>query len=181
MHGRALRRGTEHAAATAGPAADPTRRGGSGKWLAGGLGLLLLAAVLAPIAENWRPQPEDGFPLSYYPMFTYERGATSRVTHLVGVDGRGNRTPLPYTFAGVGGLNQVRRQLARIVGRGGSDGLCRTVASRVARDDRPPFAELVTVRVVTGTYDLADYFTGRDKAAVAERVHAECRVGRGRR
>jgi hypothetical protein len=181
MFGRALSQDTEQTNAIPYPSAQQMGRAASGKWLAGLLGVVLVGAVLSPIAENWRREPEDGFPLSYYPMFTAERGETSSVTHLVGVDGRGNQAPLPYTFAGTGGLNQVRRQISRIVSRGGADTLCRTVASRVARADRPPFDELVTVRIVTATHDLDDYFTGRNKGAVAERVRAECRVGRERR
>jgi len=41
--------------------------------LAATYSLALLAAVIAPILQNWRPEPrKDGFPRSYYPMLPIE-------------------------------------------------------------------------------------------------------------
>ena len=73
----------------------------------------MVAAVFSPVAENWRDHPSDGFPLSYYPMFSRQRGEVYRQTHLVGVDAENNRILIPYRFAGAGGFNQVRRQINR--------------------------------------------------------------------
>ncbi len=39
-------------------------------------GVALLGSVLVPIRQNWRAKPRDGFPLSYYPMFSAKRSGT---------------------------------------------------------------------------------------------------------
>jgi hypothetical protein len=162
----------DHAAGN-GSAERPTRSGP--KWIAGGVGALLLLAVLWPVVQNWRTPPRDSFPLSYYPMFTLERAETTRVTHLAGFDVEGNRYLIPYASVGPGGLNQVRRQINRIVERGDADDLCRSVARRIARNNREATTNIVALEVVSGTYSLTDYFTGNQIPAV-ERVHATCRV-----
>lgn len=138
------------------------------RWLAGSFSLGLLGAVLWPIAQNWRDTPRDDFPLSYYPMFSHRRGKRVKVTHLLGRDAAGRRIPIAYGLVGPGGFNQVRRQLARIVARGGAAALCAAVAPR-ARAAHP---ELITLQVVTGTYAL-DRFFGGDRAPHTEELHAE--------
>lgn len=146
--------------------------------LAAILSLGICSAVLAPLLQYRRNPPVDSFPLSHYPMFTKKRGRRARVTHLVGIDARGEHTPLPYTLAGRGGLNQVRKHLTRAVQAGRADRLCRSVAASVARSHDPAFADVVTVQLVTGTYRLAKYFAG-ETGPVAVRVHAAHPVLRG--
>jgi len=158
---------------TDGPLASLVR----GKGLAGGLSLLTVGAVLWPVAQNWRKEPKDSFPLSYYPMFSAKRSESAKVNYLVGVGARGERYLLPYAYAGTGGLNQVRRQINRILRKGGADRLCRLVAENVAQEKEGRFADVVTVRVVTGEYRLTDYFTGK-RDPVSEVVHASCPVER---
>ena len=51
-----------------------------GKAMAAAASLLLLGAVMAPVRQNWRRGGRDGFPLSYYPMFSAKRRATASVT-----------------------------------------------------------------------------------------------------
>lgn len=149
-----------------------------GKGFAGGLSVLTIGAVLWPIVQNWREKPRDGFPLSYYPMFSAKRARTASVTYLVGLDARGGRRLLPYDYAGTGDLNQVRRQINRIVREGRADKLCQIVAGKVALEGEGEFADVVTVQVVTGKYRLADYFAGK-RDPVSERVHASWPVERG--
>lgn len=161
-----------------GGASDLLSRAARGKWLAGGASLLTIGAVLWPVVENWREEPEDGFPLSYYPMFTAKRSERVWITHLVGSDARGERRPIPYAYAGTGGLNQVRRQINRIVREGNAEALCRTVAARIALEEDARFADVVEVRIVTGRYLLADFYAGA-KDPISERVRASCRVERG--
>ena len=139
---------------------------------------LMLAAVFSPVAENWRDNPSDGFPLSYYPMFSTQRGEVYRQTYLVGVDAENNRILIPYRFAGSGGLNQVRRQINKMVRDGYVGELCRSVASRVSRRTSVPFNSVVKIQVVTGTYRLADYFGLRRDTPEVERIRVECTVGR---
>jgi hypothetical protein len=151
-----------------------------GKGLAGAASLLMIGAVLWPVTQNWRKEPKDGFPLSYYPMFSTKRSERARVHYLVGFGTRGERQPIPYTYAGTGGLNQVRRQINRVVRGGRADTLCRIVAAKVAQDEEERFAGVVTVQVVTGDYRLTDYFTG-NRDPVSECVRASCPVERRRR
>lgn len=138
------------------------------RWLAGGFSLGLIGAVLWPIVQNWRETPRDNFPLSYYPMFSHRRGKRASVTHLLGLDAAGRRIPIAYGLIGPGGFNQVRRQLRTVVERGGAAALCQEVAPRV----RAAHPEIVTLRVVTGTYTLHRFFGG-DREPRAEEVHAE--------
>src|SRR5262245_2700012 len=138
-----------------------------------GVSLVIVGVVLSPIVENWQKRPKDNFPLSYYPMFTENRPEIQSCTYLVGFDAAGNRHLLPYKLARQGGgLNQVRRQLARLVKDGRADEVCRAVAGRVAKSKREP--QIVAVQVVTGSYALNDYFTGKSTAPLREVVHAKC-------
>lgn len=147
------------------------------KRLAGGLTLLTVAALLRPIAEHRREFPMDSFPLSHYPMFSLKRSKRARVTYLVGIDARGKQRRLPYLCAGVGGLNQVRRQINRAVREGWAERLCETVAASPMLRREGAFADVVEVRIVAGEYRLADYFKG-NKAPLSERVYAACLVRR---
>ena len=61
------------------------------KWFAGVFSVVLLMVVASPIVENWRPEPHDDFPLSYFPMISYERPDRQQVTYLVGLDTGGGR------------------------------------------------------------------------------------------
>jgi hypothetical protein len=148
------------------------------KRLAGAFSVILLVVVASPIVENWKSPSHDDFPLSFYPMFSEERSDTQQVNYLVGLDSRGQRFLIPYQYAGPGGMNQVRRQINKLVERGDAVKLCQTVATRVARaGSRLP--ELRTVEVTTGTFRHSEYFTGR-QAPLAERVGARCSVERSR-
>ena len=158
------------------------------KGLAGLFGALLVGAVLWPVVENWREKPKDGFPLSYYPMFSLKRADATTVRFLVGLDARGERMLLPHTCAGTGGLNQVRRQINALVRAGEADALCKLVAADVATRSEERFARVVTVQVVVGRYRLADFFADRrgsvwermEASRVREDVAASCPVERNR-
>jgi hypothetical protein len=142
--------------------------------------LLVIGAVLCPITENWKAQPQDSFPLSFYPMFSKKRGATVQVTYLVGMDKRGNEQPIRYTYAGTGGLNQVRMQLNSAVRQGKATPICRKVALRIARKKTGPLAEIDTVAMVTGTYRVDDYFAGKHEPQSLQ-VETLCKVTRPHR
>ncbi|MDQ3767329.1 MAG: hypothetical protein M3346_08300 [Actinomycetota bacterium] len=129
----------------------------------------LTGAVIYPIVQNWKPKKRDGFPLSYYPMFSAKRSETARITHLQGVCRSGEATSIHYKYAGSGGLNQVRRQLHRLARNGSANQTCRKVAQRVARSDDPGLRDVVKVRLVTSEFVLEDCF--RDPCTVSERVH----------
>lgn len=147
------------------------------KALAGAFGFLLLVATLAPIAQNFRPKPQDSFPFSYYPMFSAKRGDAYVVNYMVGLDGRGNRHTIPFWFAGSGGHNQTRRQIDRLVREGKAATLCQTVADKVGVASKPLYSHLVVVRVLTGEFRFDDYFNG-NKKPLKERMRASCQVER---
>jgi hypothetical protein len=138
-------------------------------------GVALLGSVLVPIRQNWRAKPRDGFPLSYYPMFSAKRKRHGSVVHLVGVDAEGERRVLRYSYAGTGGLNQVRRQLRRAVAAGRAQEIADNVASAVSTRPRRSDKSVVEVRVITGRYHYDDFFAGH-RQPVDELVHASARV-----
>lgn len=149
--------------------------------LAGVFSAAVLAAVISPVRQNWRREPRDGFPLSYYPMFSRRRNDVQSEHHVLGVEADGGRTPLPHGWVGPGGGNQVRKQVNRAVRGGRADELAVTVASSVARRRAPGSdgaragPDVVAVEVVTSRYRLDDYFAGR-KEPVRRRVRARAPV-----
>jgi len=143
-----------------------------GQVLASGASLLTLGAVLWPVVQNWRRMPRDGFPFSWYPMFSARRGKTSSVTCVIGVDLNGNQHQLHYRYAGFGGHNQVRRQLNRMAVEGRAGNTCAFVIGNLARERPKLHQKLATVQVVTRTYRLDDYFGGGSREPLREKVHA---------
>src|SRR5207237_1794823 len=121
-------------AGASGGDAGAIREASPGRAGAGVLGALLMGATLAPIAQNWRKQPRDSFPFSYYPMFSEKRGDKYEVNYIVGLDGRGAGHVISYELAGRGGLNSSRRQINKLVRQEQAEQLCRSIADRVARE-----------------------------------------------
>jgi hypothetical protein len=162
---------------------NPTRTYDTPRWfqtrkrLAIVLSLLMIGATVSPIVENWREKPQDNFPLSYYPMFTKKRSEKQRITHIVGLNPQSERHMISYKYAGTGGLNQVRKQIAETVRNGHAAHLCQAVASRIADAKGTRWQEVMTIRIVTGSYRLADYFSG-NKMPASEAIHATCAVER---
>lgn len=114
----------------------------------------VLGAVLWPLAQYRRPLPErvDGFPLSWFPMFSTRRPRKAGINYAVGVRADGTRTYLPSATLGSGGLNQVRRQLNRVVREGATAGYAVALAARVAA--RRGLRDVVRVEIVRGRFDL---------------------------
>jgi hypothetical protein len=141
------------------------------KRLAAALMGATLFAVLAPLRENWRRQPRDGFPFSYYPMFSFARRKTYRVYHLQAVLADGGRRPLHYSYGGAGGLNATRRQMRRLARAGRGEAVCAKAARRLEQRGGDAFRDVVAVELVRGTYRIEDYFAG-DTAPIREQVFA---------
>jgi hypothetical protein len=122
----------------------------------------VLAAVLSPLLQYRRPISErvDGFPLSWYPMFSARRGRRMSVTYAVGITADGDRLCLPPEALGGGGVNQVRRQLYRVAVREARpDDYAGDLAARVAGSQ--DWANLIRVEVVRTLFDLDDCLTSR--------------------
>lgn len=132
--------------------------------------ILISAAVLWPVKENWHSKPKDDFPLSYYPMFSHKRKATYAMPYVVGYDAEQNRHLIPYRYAGTGGFNQVRRQMRKMVREDQSDLLLNQVVERLKESSREPYDQLVKVALVKGKYHLDDYFLNAQTAPLKETI-----------
>ncbi len=140
--------------------------------------IALLVIVLSPIIQNWREDPVDGFPLSYFPMFTTVREGRTRLTHPIGIRADGSEVSLHYKVVGSGGMNQVRRQIRSRVKRGEAEELCREIAERVARSDRQEHRDLVAVAVVRDRFELDAFFSG-DRTPAERDIRARVEIPRG--
>ncbi len=142
--------------------------------------ILLCGAVLAPIRQGFLPEPQDDFPLSWYPMFARPRPAQERPIYVVAADADGARHKVPQTFWTSGGFNQGATQLIRSAAAGDSllAPLCGRIAARIAqRAGRDPeLAAAVEVRVLKGRYDRARWFRDGDHAPIQEVTLTRCRV-----
>lgn len=121
----------------------------------------LIGAVLWPIHQNWRDDPKDNFPLSYYPMFSAKRDSVENFVYAVGVDAEGKRYAIPESWIGEGGENQTRRQLRKIINAGLAPELAAKIARRVAQSKGKRWRKVVSVSVCKGRYSLDDYFHGK--------------------
>jgi hypothetical protein len=121
---------------------------------AGLLATVVLGAVLYPLRQYGRPRKQrvDGFPLSWYPMFSARRCARARIHYVMGVRADGGRRPVHFDLLGPGGLNQVRRQLNRVVAEDRAAAFAADLAARLV--DEPSAADLVRVEVMRGIFDL---------------------------
>ncbi|GAA1172941.1 hypothetical protein [Pseudonocardia alaniniphila] len=122
----------------------------------------VLAAVLSPLLQYRRPIPDrvDGFPLSWYPMFSAKRNRQMSVTYAVGVTVDGGRLSLPSGALGTGGVNQVRRQLYRVAVREARpDAYADDLAARIVSS--PDWGNVIRVEVVRTLFDLDHCLTSR--------------------
>jgi hypothetical protein len=138
------------------------------RWVAGGVSVLAVAAVLSPAVHE-----RDGYPLSTYPMFSRDRGRLAVIDTAVGWTASGERERLnPAIIAG--GIEVIRAAVtvSRSIRNGDTDALCAEIAARAARR-----RDLVRVEVVSETHDVVDYFTVSKKPQGVT-VHSSCPVPR---
>ena len=139
-----------------------------------------LAAVTLigiPVIQNFREKPDDGFPLSYYPMFSKERHGVTELSHPIGIREDGTTIDLHYRTVSRGGMNQVRRQIRKIIRNGDGKELCHDVAEHVAKSRRKEYQDIVAVAIVTDTYDFHEFFSG-NRTPRRRKVIARCAVKR---
>jgi hypothetical protein len=143
---------------------------GARLWVAGfSVGLLL--AVLWPIL---RDPPQDGFPLSNYPMFSADRrSAEADIGHVVGFSREGRHRPVAPAVVGSEEIMQAYQTVRLAIRRGDAHALCRRAAERVRAD--PAYADLERLEVRTDRYDALAYFAGDTKPRRTQ-VHARCPV-----
>ncbi len=97
----------------------------------------------------------------------------------MGVDARGNRSLIPYTLAWPGVMNQVRRQINSFVRAGRAAELWYLVSARVAQRQTGALSRIQSVQILTGTFDLHEFFTA-SKDPQTELVRETCQVARRR-
>ncbi|HEY1966577.1 MAG TPA: hypothetical protein VGH89_01415 [Pseudonocardia sp.] len=132
------------------------------------LAVVMLGALLVPLRQNWRPKSKrrDGFPLSYYPMFSAKRRDTATIHYVVGVRADGSRRYLPHSVLGTGGLNQVRRQLNRVIREDRATDFAPVVAARIAL--RPELDDVARVEIIRGEVEIDASFLQRTIQAEEE-------------
>lgn len=133
--------------------------------------------VVVALVTAWpalRRPPTDGFPLSTYPMFASDRGATATIATAVGVDDDGVVVRLsPELLSGTDEPMQAISTAAVAVREGRADTWCDQVADRVA-GTRSDVAEVVVQRE---THDVVAHFAD-DAAPLDVEVVARCEVER---
>ncbi len=135
----------------------------------------MILLIVWPVRHNWTRKPVDSFPLSYYPMFSHDRGGKADMTYLLGVAADGKRRYLPYQLAGTGGMNQVRKVIAKRAKKDPA-GLCRAVAEAIARGERS-LPDVQTVKVVRSQFSFDQFFAG-DQTPKTSTVLCSCNVTR---
>lgn len=140
--------------------------------------MIVIIAMLVPILQNWRQKPVDDFPLSYYPMFSAKRESLYGLYYFVGYDQQNQRHVLPYSMIGVGGFNQVRRQVNKSVRKKDYQKMMKRLSKKIAGRQTAPYSQLKIVHLVKGSYDINTYFSQANKTPVDEQIIAIQKIER---
>jgi len=139
--------------------------------------VLSLIVVVSPVIENWKEEPKDDFPLSYYPMFTGMRRETTVVHHLYGIDENNNYYPIPKgVIAQRSGFNSFRKTVTKIIKNGQAKKLCSFVSNRLSNLEVEPYNQIKVVKVVTSEINIEEFMNKRFESKKLFIVYAECRV-----
>ena len=144
-----------------------------------GLSALVLAALLSPLRLDPQDPAQDSFPLSTYPMFSYDRGRIASVTVALALGPGGYEAAIPPSFVATSETMQALKTLAKSVREGGPRAaeLCASIAERVASSPDPKFRAATEVAFVRNTVDAIDYLSGADTTRDRE-IHLRCPVAR---
>jgi hypothetical protein len=139
----------------------------------------VLGAMLVPVQQNWRAPEKrtDGFPFSYYPMFSKRRRQYANVVFAVGILADGSRRRLRHSLLGTGGLNQVRHQIYRVaLTEERADDYVTALVPRLLAN--PACDDLVRVEIIRGEFDLDECLLTHQVEAATETVLASADLGR---
>lgn len=156
-------------------------------------GVAFAAVLLSPVRHYFNGKDkneEDSFPLSTYPMFSDDRKDRTRIPHVAGFTADGDRIVPHYSHFGAGGLNQVRKQITRMVRQGRAVEVAQRYADALSEQQRrsagqgtSPAARrrrkeagIVRVEIVRSRYFFDTYFAGNTTPQM-ETVHARADVG----
>ena len=137
------------------------------------------AVVVAMLGPPLRGIDRDSYPLSTYPMFSHDRGRTSRVATVVGYDEAGSLHRLsPHLVGGSDEVMLAVETAGKAVARGpeATEELCEQVAARVATDR--DLDDLTTVAVIVEEHDAVAWFAERDREPRSVDERATCEVRR---
>ncbi len=144
----------------------------SGRSGAAAFSIAILVATASPVVR--RPY-DDGFPLSPYAMFATKRPTRLTIDYPLGVTDRGERRVLSPSLVGSAEVLQALEVVKRARASRSLPALCAAIAARVATSDE--HADVVAIRIVSGTHDAVDFFV-RDTVG-PEIEHTRCDVARG--
>jgi len=143
------------------------------------ISIFCMLVIASPILENWKDEPKDDFPLSYYPLFLKKRGEKTVVSYLYGADKDKNYYTIPnyYVIPGVG-FNSARKQISRIIINNQALELCEFTAKVLRIIDEEPFNKISHLAVVSSRVNIEDFMNkeGNNFRPKENRLHAECRV-----
>jgi hypothetical protein len=144
-----------------------------------GLSALLLGVLLSPLRLDPQDPAQDSFPLSTYPMFSYDRGRIASVTIALALGPRGYEAAIPPSFVATSETMQALKTIAKSVREGGARAqeLCAAIAERVAHSPDPQFRAADEVAFVRNTVDAIDYLTGANTTR-SRHIHVRCPVRR---
>lgn len=147
-----------------------------------GLSALVLAALLSVLRLDPQDPEQDSFPLSTYPMFSYDRGRVASVTVALALGPNGYEAAIPPSFVATSETMQALKTIAKSVREGGerAEQLCASIAARVASSPDDAFRAATEVAFVRNTVDTIDYLSGNG-AARDRAVELRCPVRRGAR
>jgi hypothetical protein len=135
--------------------------------------VLVIAAVLAPIASD-----RDDFPLSTYPMFSVQRSrSTVNVAHVVAWSREGRHRPVPPPLVGTREVLQAHETVRKAVRGGEAQSLCERAAQAVEAAG-PEWDDVERLDVRTDHYDAIEYFEG-NRTPRSTQHHASCEIDRG--
>lgn len=139
------------------------------------ISVLFVGAVLSPYVPSEQP---DSFPLSTYPMFSFQKDRKATIEHVVGKTSDGRELFIPPGLVANDEVLQARATLHRTVrrGRAATRKLCQEVAERL-KGESGELAQIEVLEVRRATYDSIDYFT-HDAPPIRSRVFARCPVTR---
>lgn len=137
-------------------------------------------ATLAPMVPDAEGRKSDGFPFSWYPMFSQARPARERVTWVRARLGDGTTRPVSVVYWTRGGLTEGRSQLEAAI-RGGPaamDRFCGRLAETLGRRRRGWEARVEGLELLRSTWTLEGYFASDTPTPLDERVLRTCEVRR---
>jgi hypothetical protein len=138
----------------------------------------MLVAVLSPLRLDPQDPAQDEYPLSTYPMFSYDRDRTFELITAVARGEDGFERPVPPRLVASAEAMHAQKALMKAVQRGRAKAMCREMAARVAHDAQASgLGSSEEVAIVERTVDVLDYLAGDPRPARTKLI-ARCPIRR---